>query len=64
MDRCQIWGLVELIFYNAAFITDFRPKLRLPVPELDCDPFLGLGTENLPKLSILNRKLENLVIFD
>ena len=32
------------------------------LPELDFGQFLGLGTENLPNLGILNRKLGNFVI--
>ena len=33
------------------------------LPELDFGRFLGFGTENLPHLGILNRKLGNFVIF-
>ena len=58
--------LVELIFFffwkkKCCFQKDFQPKLRLP--ELNFDRILGLRTENLSKLGILNGKLRNFIIF-
>ena len=70
-DQRYIWGTVQLILFCFVLFCFFFDKILLS--EVICGPnwgflnwihrYLGLGTENLPKLSILNGKFGNVVWF-
>ena len=61
-DWAQIWRLVELTFLTKCCFQNWF-LAQIEASELDSDQFLGIETENLPKLDILNWKLRNILWF-